>query len=110
MKLGENKIGLIAADFKGKHKAAEIASDVKQETKKSKKGVDYEVYSFEVNIDGKKHTLTNLMRNQLNNLVDYFGDDTASWIGKTFYIDAEQKGDFHNFVFYGDSEIKQETV
>ena len=110
MNLGENKTGLSPIDFKGKHKEAKIVSDINCETKKSQKGVDYETYGFKVEIGGKQWDINFLMRNQLNNLVDLLGQETSQWIGKTIYIDAEQRGNFHNFVFYGDSKVEEETV
>ena len=110
MDLGENKTGLIPVDFKAKNQEAIIRGKITEKTKKSRKGVDYQTFSFMVEIDGKLFQLSNLMRNQLNGLVDAFGSETASWDGKKIYIEAEQKGEFHNFVLCSQAIVSEETI
>ena len=104
MELGKNHTGLTPTNFMNEPKKAKIVGSVdnpnsclNEETKISKSGQEYKVYTLWIELDKELKSIPYLMRNQLNQLVDTYGTEPDTWIGQCVELFGVKKGDFTNF-------------
>lgn len=99
MDLGDNKNGFICGEKWAKWTTATITGNVSVIEKSSAKTKrSFKVFFLPIKVDGYDDAgLDNLLRSQLNKLVNKYGKYTETWAGKEIKFRAVPDKDFWNW-------------
>jgi len=102
----------MAKEFEGKQTKAEIIGDIISDEFQTRQKKTFLKYRLPIKLeDGTKGELSNLMRSDLNDLVEFYGNESETWKGKTIVFESYKNDNgFFNWAIFASLKVSEEVL